>query len=389
MDLSFDVNRVPPYSVLILISTHVVGGPGKGIIQMVPELKRDRLVDPELMTFRKAGCGESLFMASCRDHGLEVSTLSQLFNYDPRPLVPLLRRMRRRRTIIQTHGYKENMFGLLVKLATGSPWVAFMHGTTDENLKVRMYHHLDRKIVRFADRIVTVSRELAMRSIPERHRRKVRVVHNAVEQRAHEVNRLAVIGWRRRHGLTRYPVIVCAGRLSPEKGHRVLLNAAHGLVRSGIEFHLLIAGDGPERTGLERFTARLGLEGHVQFLGQRSDMDLVYAASDILVLPSFKEGMPNVILEAMAAGLAIVATRVGGIPEMVRHEKEALLVPPRDVNALGKALAQLLRSPGQAQTLGRAARQSLFPRFSVAERVHRIHRVYQELAEEAGWLNYL
>ncbi|MHB1587180.1 MAG: glycosyltransferase family 4 protein [Acidiferrobacteraceae bacterium] len=389
MDLSFDINRAPAYSVLILISTHVVGGPGKGIIQMVPELQRGRLVDPELTTFWKPDCKESLFMTCCRDHGLAVNALSQVFNYDPRPLIPLIRRVRQGRTILQTHGYKENVFGLIVKQLTGCPWVAFMHGTTDENLKVRMYHRLDRTIVRFADRIVTVSKELARRSVSPSHLRKVRVVPNAIEQRSRDVNRLVVMGWKRRHNLTRFPVIVCPGRLSPEKGHKVLLGAVHRLVQSGNDFHLVIAGDGPERPNLERLVARLALQRHVQFLGQRRDMDIVYGASDILVLPSFKEGMPNVILEAMANGLTIVASCVGGVPEMVRHEKEALLVPPNDVNALAGALERMVRYPEQARALARAARRSLFPRFSVSERVRCIHRVYQELAEEAGWLRYL
>ncbi|MHB1941868.1 MAG: glycosyltransferase family 4 protein [Acidiferrobacteraceae bacterium] len=389
MDLSFNIEPAPAYSVLILISTNAVGGPGKGIIQILPELKRGRAVDPELLTFHRHGSKESLFVAACRQHGVEVNALAQAFNYDPSPLLPLLRRVRRGHTILQTHGYKENIFGLIVKMLTGCPWVAFMHGTTDENLKVRMYHGLDRKVVRFADRIVCVSGGLARRLVPTRFCRKVRIVPNAIERRSYEINRLIVMGWKRRQNLSQWPVITCVGRLSPEKGHRVLLDAAHGLAHSGHKFHLVIVGDGPERATLERMSDRLGLRDWVRFLGQRRDMDMIYAASDILVLPSFKEGMPNVVLEAMANGLAIVATRVGGVSEMVRDGQEALLVRPNDAGELRCALERLVCSPDLVHALACSAQKSLFPRFSVAERVGRIERIYRELAEEAGWLRHL
>lgn len=390
MDLSFNnLEPAPAYSVLILISTQIVGGPGKGLIQLVPELKRGRVVDPALLTFQKHGSDESLFMAACRERGVPVDALAQAFNLDPSPLMPLLRRVRQGQTILQTHGYKENMFGLLLKTMTGCPWVAFLHGTTDENLKVRMYHRLDRQVVRFADRIVSVSKELARRTVPPRYYRKVRIVPNAVEKRAYDINPFIVAGWKRRLNLSARPVLVCVGRLSPEKGHKVLLEAARALAVSGQEFQLLIIGDGPERSALERLRDRLELKDRVMFLGQRKDMDMVYAASDILVLPSFKEGMPNVILEAMANGVAIVATRVGGVPEMVRDGKEALLVPPGDAHALRFALERMLRFPERRRELGHGGKRALFPRFSVARRVERIEHVYRELAREAKWIRYL
>lgn len=390
MDLSFHiVEPAPAYSVVMLISTSVIGGPGKGLIQIVPELERSRLVAPNLLTFHRPGAPDTLFMAACRERGVALDTLAQNYNFDPSPLRPLIARIRQGRTILQTHGYKENMFGLLIKTLTGCPWVAFLHGTTDENMKVRMYHRLDRQVVRFADRIVSVSRELARRTVAPRHYRKVRIVPNAIEKRSLEINQFLVAGWKRRHGLDRRPVLVTVGRLSPEKGHHILLQAAQNLVQAGFDFQLLVVGEGPQRADLERLTERLGLGAQVRFMGQRSDMDMIYAAADLFVLPSFKEGMPNVLLEAMAHGLPMVATRVGGIPEMVRDGREALLVPARDVAALRFALERLLRFPERARELGRNARAGLFPRFSVARRVQRLEQVYRELAQGAKWQHSL
>lgn len=389
MDLSFHIEPAPAYSVIMLISTHVIGGPGKGLMQIVPELERNRLVAPQLLTFHRPGAPDSLFIAGCRERGVSLDLLAQSFNCDPRPLGPLIARMRAGRAILQTHGYKENVFGLVIKAITGCPWVAFLHGTTDENLKVRMYHRMDRQVVRFADRIVSVSRALARRTVSPRYYRKVRIVPNAIEKKPYEVNQFLVSGWKRRHNLGRQPIIVTVGRLSPEKGHQVLLESARELVQAGFEFKLLIVGDGPQRAELERLTERLGIKAQVQFLGQRSDMDMIYAAADLFVLPSFKEGMPNVLLEAMAHGLPMVATRVGGIPEMVRDGRDALLVPARDMQALRFAMERLLRFPDRARELGRNGRAALFPRFSVARRVERLEQVYRELAQGAKWQRYL
>jgi glycosyltransferase involved in cell wall biosynthesis len=374
----------PASAVVVIISTKIIGGPGKGLLQLIPGLNSGNCAKPIVCIFKKRGEGDSLFVSACKQRGINVIPLLQRFNFDPQPFLQLIRLIREQKMdIIQTHGYKESFFGFILKWITRKRWICFLHGTTEENLKVRLYHTLDKFLARFSDRIVSVSQELAERIVPRRYFYKVRIVENAVEPNKSKVNPLIVAEWKRRFGIEKSNIIVCVGRLSPEKGQDVLLDAARGLVNSGLNFQIVLAGNGPSRRNLERKCFQLNLRDHIKFLGQRKDMDMVYAASDILALPSFKEGMPNVILEAMAHGLPIVATRVGSIPEILKNGVDAILVPSGNAAALQTALEDLLRNPEKARFYGEAAAKVLFPRFSVAYRVEKMENIYRELAQDA------
>jgi glycosyltransferase involved in cell wall biosynthesis len=134
------------------------------------------------------------------------------------------------------------------------------------------------------------------------------------------------------------------GRLSREKGHADLLEALARMPRlTGAQpIELLLVGDGPERAPLESLAARLQLSAQVRFLGHRDSVRIFYSLADVFALPSHSEGSPNVLLEAIEAGAPVVATAVGGVPEMVSDGVEALLVPPQNSSAAAVALARLL-----------------------------------------------
>ena len=153
--------------------------------------------------------------------------------------------------------------------------------------------------------------------------------------------------------------ILAVGRLAPYKGHDVLLQAAALLRDEGVAFRLAIAGGG-DRTGLEALRSSLGLENHVDLLGPIDPPGVagLWRKADVAVSASLTEGLPVTMVEAMAHGCAIVATRVGGIPELIHDNANGLLVPPGDPVALAAALARVMREPGLASRLGAAARQN-------------------------------
>ena len=159
-------------------------------------------------------------------------------------------------------------------------------------------------------------------------------------------------------------VITTVANLRPGKGHDVLLRAAARLVRRIPDARVRIVGDGSRRAELERDAAALRISAQVEFLGHRADVPAVLSASDIFAFPSFMEASPNALLEAMAAGLPIVATRVGGIPEIIEHERNGLLVPPGDERALAAALARLIERPALAARLADQARRDVASHFS-------------------------
>ena len=174
------------------------------------------------------------------------------------------------------------------------------------------------------------------------------------------------------------PVAVSAGALAPEKGHAVLLAAWERVEREVPGARLVILGDGPERSRLEAMAARKP-GGHVHLAGFRDDVASWLKAADVFVLPSLAEGIAGAALEAMACGLPVVATWVGGVPEVVEHGVTGLLVPPDQPGPLTAALARLLTGAAAARAMGRAGRRRVEARFGAAGMVDAYLRLYAEL----------
>lgn len=172
-----------------------------------------------------------------------------------------------------------------------------------------------------------------------------------------------------------------ARRLTPIKGILYLLRAVAALHEEFPEVSLEIAGEGPQQPELEREAQRLGLAGHVQFLGWRSDLPALLPQWDIFVMPSLEEGFGVAALEAMAAGLPIVASAVGGIPELVQDGRTGWLVPPADPAALAQRLRELLHNPEQRRVMGAAGRARARERFSTDRMVAAIAKIYDDLLD--------
>ncbi len=159
-------------------------------------------------------------------------------------------------------------------------------------------------------------------------------------------------------------VITTVANLRPGKGHDVLLKAAARVIRRVPDVRFQIVGDGARRQELEQQASTLRISAQVSFLGHREDVPALLAQSDMFVFPSFMEASPNAVIEAMAAGLPIVATRVGGIPEVIEHEDSGVLVAPGDDRALAAGILRLIERPELATQLGESARQAIEARFS-------------------------
>ncbi|HEY6193917.1 MAG TPA: RtcB family protein [Candidatus Eisenbacteria bacterium] len=181
-------------------------------------------------------------------------------------------------------------------------------------------------------------------------------------------------------------VVTCVARFEPVKNHGQLLEAAAILARRGAPFELWLVGEGPRRERCEAEARALGLAGVVRFLGYREDVPALLARTQIAVLPSVKEGIPRALIEAMAMGLPVVATRVKGNDEVVRHGEDGFLVPLGDVHALAATLAVLVDDAALRERLGRNGRQRALDEFDESEIVRRLGELYAGLApsEPAG-----
>jgi glycosyltransferase involved in cell wall biosynthesis len=178
------------------------------------------------------------------------------------------------------------------------------------------------------------------------------------------------------------PVIGTVGRLVPIKGHEWLLKAAPRVLAEFPRATFVFLGEGPLLGRLQQVAGELGISGRVMFLGARQDVPECLAAFDLFAFPSLNEGMGRALIEAMAVGLPAVATRVGGIPDVVTDGETGILVPPQDAAALADALLTMLRDPARRQAYGQAARRSMDERFDVESMVRALDRLYDAVWQE-------
>ena len=178
-------------------------------------------------------------------------------------------------------------------------------------------------------------------------------------------------------------VIGSVGWLTPVKGHRYLIEAFAKLKPSFPRLHLFIVGSGGLRADYQALVARLGITDAVTLAGDRTDIDACLASMSVFVLPSLNEGMGRALVEAMAAGRPVIATRVGGVPALIQDCRNGMLVPPGDVTALTRALSQILSRPDWAKELGEEASISIDKRFDADEMVRMVEAVYDEVPAHA------
>lgn len=179
--------------------------------------------------------------------------------------------------------------------------------------------------------------------------------------------------------------VAMVANLRPEKGQDVLIDAVPEVLRRFPDARFDLIGDGSERAALERRARERGVADAVSFLGHREDVAALLAASDIFVLPSRSEAFPNALLEAMAAGIPVVASAVGGVTEIVEDERNGLLVPPGDAGALARQICRLMDDSALATTLADNARTLVQTRFSFDRMVAAIDDIYvSELTRRAG-----
>ena len=277
--------------------------------------------------------------------------------------------------LVQTHGYKPNALGLLAHRRLGLPWVAFYHGRTATDLKVRVYHHLNCQVMSHANTIVAVAHGV-QGHLPRRARKRVRVIENAVIGGSGAT--CSREECRKRLRLQPHEHAVgFVGRLSHEKGPDLFLESFALLVRRVPDARAVIVGDGPLRESLVRTAALLGVERKLEFHGFVEEMGDVYSALDLVVISSRSEVFPNVLLEAVSAGIPVVATRVGGIPFIIEGLKSVLPVDPGDPRALALAMETALLS--RLESAAGEARTRLRQRFSLDRRVAKFLELYHDI----------
>ncbi len=352
--------------------THVVlglqtGGLETVVVNLVRHADRRRFAH-QVVCLREAGALAPLVEAE----GVPVTTLQARGRLGM--LCSLVSRLRSSRThVLHTHNPTPHQIGALARLLLRTPvLVHTKHGRNfpDDRTAVR----LNRWCSCWTDVVVSVSVDAAdvARRIERVAPEKVLVIQNGIE-----IDRFSVPRPRERMG----HLAICVARLDPVKDVPNLLGAVQHVRRSIPAFQLDLVGEGPDRERIERIRTQMGLEGAVALLGQRADVPELLAGAGLFLLASISEGTPITLLEAMAAGLPIVATTVGGNSEVVVEGETGFLVPSRDPVALGNAVLRLLGTPGLLDRMGAAARRRAQLHFDARVMTKRYEDVYQGLLD--------
>jgi glycosyltransferase involved in cell wall biosynthesis len=345
------------------------------------------IIESSIVTFERSsddGGAHNIFVTTAREQRLDVEIIPERRRFDL-SVLPALRSVveRQRPDLVVSHSVKSHFLVWRSHIWRDFPWIAFHHGYTTTDRKMRIYNRLDRWSLPVADRLVTVchafAEELASNTgVPIA---KMSVQHNSI--RARRAASLAdAQALRLKLGIgTGESVLLAVGRLSKEKAHIDLLTAFARLRETNHELRckLIIVGDGPEQGMLEAAARSKGIHADLIFTGQESDVQPFYAAADVFVLPSHSEGSPNVLLEAMAANLPIVATAVGGVPEIVENNESALLVPANDPNAMAAAIARLLSEEDLGRRLTTHAAALVATRHTPENYVRSLTKIYRDV----------
>jgi len=382
--------------VLRAITRLNIGGPAIHAILLTQGLQNQRfssvlvtgLEEPHEGTMRDLAAAHGVLPLVLEELGREVSPANDL-----RATLRMYRLIRRLRPhILHTHMAKAGTAGRLAGLLARVPIVVHtFHGHTFHSYfgptRTALFLQIERLLARFTDRIVAVGedqrREIAAYGVAPASKivsiplgLEIEQLLDAERERGQLKAELGLNG--------RSKLVGIIARLVPIKAHEVFLEAAARVRRESPASYFLVIGDGERRAELERLAGQLGLGSSVRFLGWRGDMKRVYADLDVVALSSNNEGSPVALIEAMAAARPVVATRVGGVGEVVQDGRTGLLVPPREPDALARGILELLRAPERAEQLGQAGRQRVYPRYAASRLVADVERLYLDLARDKG-----
>jgi len=365
--------------VLHLIATLDLAGAEKQLVYLCRGLDRAEF-DPAVCCLTRGGPLEADLQAAC----VPVHILGKRSRWDVRALFRVMRAIRDfQPDILHTWLPTANTLGRVAGIASGVPVLIASERARDA-WKGKVWRKTDRILAKRTTRIVTNAGAVRQFLVSQvgLPAEKLRLVRNGLDFREFDA------------ASARGPsdplpdpegrlVVGNVGRLEEQKGTAYLLDAFARLPRDLTDVRLWIVGDGPDGKDLRVRAARLKVEERVRFMGVRQDVPALMARFDLFVLPSLWEGLPNVVIEAMAARRAVVATNVDGTPEAVAHGWTGLLVPPANPAALAQAIERLLHDPAMRQKFGAAGRRKAEEMFGLRRMIAETQDVYREALAEA------
>jgi glycosyltransferase involved in cell wall biosynthesis len=280
------------------------------------------------------------------------------------------------------HDYKSNLLGLLLRRCWPMRLVTTVHGWVKQTRRTPLYYRIDRFCLPRYEKVVCVSADLYDQcragGVPAD---RCLLIENAIDTSNYARTR-PLADAKRQLGIPAERLVIGAvGRLSAEKGFDLLIRAADQLLQQGLDVELLIIGEGAEEIRLRSLIEALGRSDRCRLMGYQAELRPFYEAMDVFALSSLREGLPNVLLEAMAMEVPVVSTAVAGIPRLIQHAHNGLLTTPGLVAPLIDALTEMLRDPHRRRQIGAAGRRTVAAQYSFEQRIGRLSALYDELLQ--------
>jgi glycosyltransferase involved in cell wall biosynthesis len=370
-----------PLSILHLRDTHEIGGPGKTILETCRAIDSTRFQLHVGVFLRHGEPEDSPFVLEARRCGMPVHFIKGGHAYDVRMIGQVIDLVRDCQIdIVHAHEVKSDVIAYLAARFHPVPIVTTLHGWIGNSFKDRLFIKMDKRIVRGFDRVIAVSRrieeELLGAGVPGK---KLRMLHNAIVlERYRRTGRCGVLAeaiGRPVEG----PVIASIGRLSPEKGHSDLVDAIGIVCKRVQKVSLVLIGDGPERPKLLQQIMALGLQEVVHMPGYIQEPQRLLEEIDLLVLPSHTEGLPNAALEALLMEVPVLATEVGGTPEVITDGETGRLVPARSPEKLAEGIQDFLAAPEPWKRMASRGKDMVKANFDFRARTRKLEAIYDEM----------
>ncbi len=361
------------------------GGAERVAVHIVRGLNRQRF-EPAVISFTgRLGCDLDYLL---EDAGIEVRYLGKRPGFDYRMyyrLPPVLNELKP--DIVHTHLHVFRYALPFLPLRKKASVLHTVHNLAEREIEPGL-RWLQRYALKHGVVPVAVAKEVADSLGRLYGIQRCRVIANGIPTDGYEKPQIPRKEWRAREGFAENDVLyVCVARFSPQKNHALLLNAFARGPASDPNAHLVLVGEGILQKSLETQAKSLGIHRQAHFLGLRTEIPDVLGAMDVFVLSSDYEGNPLSVMEAMAAGLPIVSTAAGGVPNLLENGKEGLIVPPGDVDGLSSAMTFLLGNRELRQFLGGAAARRAKEKFDVSKMVQAYEELYESLVNQAHGLN--
>jgi glycosyltransferase involved in cell wall biosynthesis len=375
-------SSVRPINVLDLRDTSEIGGPGKTILETYRAIDATRFQVHLGVFLLDSEAESSPFIKAAREYGMPVHVIRSTHPYDPR-LVWRVASLARSigADIIHAHEAKSDVIAYLSSWLHRVPTMTTLHGWIGNSVKQRLLIAMDKHVVQRFDLVVAVSTQI-MRDMNVAGMRdsRLQLMHNAivVERygRTGEGGYLQELTGRQLEG----PVLGCVGRLSFEKGHADLIEAVGIVAARGGRATVVLAGDGPERRNLEAKADALQLRDQVFCVGYIPRPERLIEEIDLMVLPSHTEGLPNAALEALAMNVPVLATRVGGTPEVITDGETGRLVDAKSPAALANGIMDFLANRAEWKQMADRGRAMVERDFDFMRRTRKLETMYTDLA---------